>query len=185
MKPNQNIIKNLLSELNKRWGLDCLNLEDGRCFVKTDDHIELIIEVPEEVGQILFFAELEPLGHVGRMERLELMMSSNLGDPDLRLAHFGLDQATDRIYLTYHHPIEGMGVQFLENILVNFVQCARSAREKLQNIANLAPSQPMSSSQFSPSHAPIAPPETPRQVPQQKPAAADSFHKPAAGSFRK
>ncbi|ELH4832332.1 type III secretion system chaperone [Vibrio harveyi] len=133
MTADQTFLNNLLLKLGNTWQLDCLELDNfGRCALLTEEGIELAIDMAAGSNHLQFLAELGVLSEVQREHHLTRLLKHNFENPVLRQAHYALSPQGDQVLLRYQHPIEGLELELLANLLGNFITTATDARNALQ-----------------------------------------------------
>ncbi|AXB33581.1 CesT family type III secretion system chaperone [Vibrio campbellii] len=132
MTADQTFLNNLLIELGSTWQLNCLELDySGRCALLTEEGIELAIDMAAGSNNFQFLAELGALPEVQRERHLTRLLEYNFENPVLRQAHYALSPHGDQVLLRYQHPIEGLKLELLANLLGNFITTAIDARNAL------------------------------------------------------
>ncbi|ABU73574.1 type III secretion system chaperone [Vibrio campbellii] len=132
MTNEQKIIDNLLQELGRTWLLGFLKLDDsGRCAFKTEAGVDVAIDMIACSSHLQLLADLGSIPDNEDNHFLIRLLHHNFNSSILRQAYFALDPKDNRVLLRYQHPVEGLDVNILANIIGNFTTILHEAKNTI------------------------------------------------------
>jgi hypothetical protein len=134
MSKHKQSVAQFLIGVASLWGQDCLRLdEQGYCSLRTDDGLDILLEIKDQTDELLFIADL---GIDLKEDFAVRLLHENMFAAQWEFATFCRETSQGRVFLRYQYPVDALSEKKLSAMLYNFIVISRNARNWVNAIAS-------------------------------------------------
>jgi hypothetical protein len=136
MSSVKGLVNQYLAEINHRWNVSFLQLnDDDQCDLKTND-CEFSFALSLDGGEIVFWSPVTlAAGFIGSPELLLDLLILNHDQQALRGTTFSIDPERSFIFLNYRVPVDAIDANSLSDVLLNFSEMAENGHQLLAELS--------------------------------------------------
>ena len=137
---NNYIVNGWLKGLGTEAGIANLALNDNNlCAFQYGNDLEFIIELPPDSPILYMYSPMGSVPSENKEQLFERLLKANFFCLETHGATFSIDERSNRIILSYGHPIDQLDSLSFKNVVGNFLETAESWLTELEGTQGTVP----------------------------------------------